>query len=262
MKLEKDFYRINNTNLWFNLIFSGNGQYRPTLVFLHDALGSVEGWKDFPEKLCDQLQLNGLVFDRKGHGRSEDFEGSYDVDYMKRQAEEVLPEVLNRFNIHNPVFIGHSDGGTIALLYEAAFQHSIALVSIAAHMKVEDITRQGIREAVQFFNGDGVMERLEKYHDGKGEQLVRNWEEIWLSEEFGKWNIGKDLESISCPCLIIQGSSDEYATIGHAEEIGRSIGDSAEVVLLDGLKHFPQREDPEKVIKEINRFITKMILPP
>jgi len=261
MNVKEGHYRINNQELWCNLIYSGNGDFRPTLVFLHDALGSVAGWKTFPLNLCQKLQLNGLIYDRKGHGKSETFEGNYKRDYMQEEALYTLPAVLKEFKINNPIFIGHSDGGTIALIFESMFKRSIAIVSIAGHAMVEEVTREGIIEAVDQFERPDIYSRLQKYHGDKTKQLVSNWQEIWLSDEFSSWDISANISSIECPCLIMQGMEDEYATPKHARLIADSVGTNAELILMEGLKHFPHRESPEKVINEVNLFINKMILP-
>jgi pimeloyl-ACP methyl ester carboxylesterase len=228
------------------------------LVFLHDALGSVEGWKNLPLELCQTLELNGLAYDRIGHGKSPLRPDNYSPDYMKDAALKDLKAVIDHFQIEHPVLIGHSDGGTIALIYAAAYKNAVALVSMAGHIMVEDITRRGIEEAILGFREPELMKRLGKYHGAKTESLVKRWEKIWLSDEFRNWNISRDLSSIKCPSLLIQGREDEYATVKHCEKIKNAIGDHAHMKILENVRHFPHRESPELVKDLIIEFLKQL----
>lgn len=184
----------------------------PCLVFLHEALGCVEMWKTFPERLSQRTGLPGLLYDRQGHGGSDPLNGPREREYLHREAREVLPALLRSLDVERPVFVGHSDGGTIALLFAAAYPDwPCCAVVEAAHVFVEEITRQGIREAVSTYHTTDLESRLAKYHGDKSGELFHAWSGTWLSDMFSTWNMHHELPFIQCPLLVIQGEDDQYA---------------------------------------------------
>ena len=223
---------------------------RPCLVFLHEALGCVEMWKAFPERLCQRTGLPGVLYDRQGHGKSDPLDGPREREYLHREAREVLPALLRSLGVERPVFVGHSDGGTIALLFAAAYPDwPCCAVVEAAHVFVEEVTRQGIREAVSTYHSTDLESRLAKYHGAKSGDLFRAWSGIWLSDMFSTWNMHHELPFIQCPLLVIQGVDDQYGTPEQVRRIVSHSAGPATPLLLSGCGHIPHLEAQERVLE-------------
>jgi pimeloyl-ACP methyl ester carboxylesterase len=228
----------------------------PPVVFLHDALGSISLWRDLPDRLCSTLGREGLVFDRLGFGRSDPRQAPAGHRFLEIEATEALPEVLRQAGIERPVLFGHSDGGSIALLFAAAFPDApAAVVSVAAHVIVEEPTVAGVEEALVAWRTTDLPARLARHHGEKAETVFRAWSGTWSDPSFRGFSAVETIRSIRCPVLAIQGERDEYATAAQVEAIASSVAGPVRTVLLPGLRHFPHREDPERVIAETARFL-------
>ena len=232
----------------------------PTLVFLHEGLGSIALWRDFPTRLCQRLGLPGLVYDRWGHGQSEPLDRPRDLRYLHDEAELFLPELLAEVAVERPVLIGHSDGGTIALLYAARFpDRPPAIVTEAAHVFVEDITVAGIRAAGRAYAETDLATRLVRYHGERTHSLFHAWHDRWLSPDFRTWNIEAELATVACPTLVLQGDADQYGTPAQVEAIARAVSGPAETALLPGIGHTPHQEAPEQVLGLIESFLRRRL---
>jgi len=227
---------------------------RPTVVFLHEGLGSVAMWKDFPARLCDALGLRGLVYSRYGYGRSTPKPPGerWAPDFMHRQAHEVLPALLAALQIERPVLFGHSDGGSIALLHAARFE-TTAVVAVAPHLFVEDISIASIEKAREAYATTDLRERLARYHDDP-DSAFRGWNDVWLSSAFRTWNIEADIATIRCPVLAVQGEDDEYGTLSQIRAIGRSLP-KTRLLAIAKCGHSPHRDQPDALIAATQRFI-------
>ena len=233
-----------------------DGDDTPTLVFLHEGLGSIGQWRGVPEHLCRMTGLPGLVYERWGHGESDRLVLPRPKDYMTREAEAALPEVLAACGIAHPLLIGHSDGGSIALIYAACFPRTaVACISIAGHVFVEDETIAGIREVVARWDAGDLKDRLARYHGGNTETMFRGWAEIWLSSEFRDWNIESCLPGIVCPSLIVQGERDEHATLAQVEAIAHGVSGPAETYIIPNCGHSPHLEAREALLERLAAFI-------
>ena len=186
---------------------------RAPLVFLHEGLGCIEMWRDFPERLCRLTGRPGLIYDRRGFGGSDKLEGRWPYDYLIQEGGIFLLAVLDACDIARAVLVGHSDGGSIALL-AAALQGSrvCGVVTEAAHVFVEEITLAGIRRTVAAYESSDLKNRLAYYHGDNTESAFRRWADTWLAPDFQPWNIEVYLPRATCPLLILQGQEDEYAT--------------------------------------------------
>lgn len=235
-------------------------EYQPTIVFLHDSLGSVQLWRDFPEKLAEATQCNVLVYDRLGYGKSFPMvTHERENDYMEQEAD-VLNDLLSELNINNAILFGHSDGGTIALITASKYPQKIkAVICEAGHIFVEDITVKGVEEALQTYNTTNLPARLQKYHGDKVETIVKAWTEIWLSKKFKSWNIEYLLKNITCPLLFIQGENDEYGTSDQVEKTISQVSGTAEKFIIPNIGHTPHKEAPEIVLNRSVEFINSLV---
>ncbi len=231
----------------------------PLIVFLHEGLGSVAMWKDFPQRLCEAGGFRGLVFSRPGYGRSTPRDGDekWELDFMHRQAQEVLPRLLRALGINEPIWLfGHSDGGSIALLFAAHSPEQVAgLVVAAPHILVEDKTVQAIEQARAAYETTDLPQRLGRYHDSADSAFL-GWSRIWLHQSFRHWNIEAELTGIDCPVLAMQGVDDEYGTLQQIRGIKRRLPQT-ELLELADCGHSPHRDQPEQAILATVSFINK-----
>lgn len=230
---------------------------RPVVVFLHEGLGSIAMWKDFPQRFCEQHALRGLVYSRYGYGNSTPRPAAehWLPDFMHRQANEVLPALLAALGIERPWLFGHSDGGSIALLHAASFSdHLRGVIVVAPHIFVEDISVASIRIARDAYLEQGLRERLARYHADVASAFW-GWNDIWLDPAFRDWNIEAELGRISCPVLALQGEDDEYGTLEQIYGIARKAPQTRTVVLPQ-CGHSPHRDQPEALSREAGSFIS------
>ena len=232
------------------------------LLFLHEALGSIPQWRSFPESLCTALKMNGLVYERQGHGSSSPFTSSRTARYLHQYAYDELPSFLDAAISPEQkiILIGHSDGGSIALLYAAAFPKRVsACITMAAHVINEPETISGIGPAVTAFK-EGKLNKLKDYHGDKTEALFYAWADTWNSEAFMNWDICGDLKGLTAPILAIQGKKDQYGTSRQLQLIQSSVGGPCETEMLDSCGHHPHLERSSDVIMLINEFIQRIDL--
>jgi len=226
------------------------------LVFLHEALGSIQQWKSFPQDLCNALQLNGIIYEREGYGNSSPLQKKRDEHYLHDYALKELPELLEK--VLSPekkvILVGHSDGGTIALLFAAKFPQKVkAIVSMAAHVIVEKETLAGIEPAIQAFEA-GKLDGLRRFHGEKTNDLFYAWAHTWNLPAFKTWNICKDIHGVVAPTIILQGKNDQYGTEKQVELIAESITGESTIMLLEHCGHIPHLEQGTRVISEISRW--------
>jgi pimeloyl-ACP methyl ester carboxylesterase len=220
-----------------------------TMVFLHEGLGSVAGWRSFPRALCDRLAAPGLVYSRRGYGRSTPLAESRATDYLHREALDVLPALLDRCGVRRPLLVGHSDGGSIALLYASRFD-PLAIAIMAPHVFVEDVTIAGIVEARAAWERGKLKDPLARVHDDPDGAFF-GWNDGWLKPAFRLWNIEAELPKIRCPVLAIQGHDDQYGTMEQLDRIARGAPGRTTLLKLEHCGHAPQRDQPEAVIEAI-----------
>jgi pimeloyl-ACP methyl ester carboxylesterase len=226
----------------------------PTLVFLHEGLGSLAMWRDFPGQVAAATGCNALVYSRRGYGQSDSLPGPRQASYLHEEALEVLPGLLDQLQITRPILFGHSDGGSIALLHAAAAaQPPEAVIVLAPHVRVEAVTLQGVAEARQAFETTDFREKLGRYHADLQSAFWR-WVEIWQHPDMRHWNIETYLPAISCPVLAIQGTQDTFGTMAQVERI-QALARHVALIRLEGCSHWPHRDQPQAVIAAVQRFI-------
>lgn len=249
--------KIKEGSLSFRIINYEIYRDNEFLVFLHDGLGSIRQWGSFPEKLSSELKLPALVYSRFGHNGSDDAPSEKDKEFFKREAD-FLFEILNVLNFKGrAVLIGSSDGGTISLLFAAAYPEKVkAVVTLAAHVFVENVTVKGVLDSVDKFRNSKFRKALEKYHGEKTENLFTGWSGLWTSVNFRDWNIFIDLKKIECPVLSLQGDRDEYGTIEQLYSIKNYVKSGCRIEMIKDAGHFPYLDKCKGVIGLIKEFLS------
>ena len=226
----------------------------PTIVFLHEGLGSVAHWRDFPDEFCRAQGLRGLVFSRFGYGRSSARTAALTPDFMHQQAHEVLPALLARLGIVQPWLFGHSDGASIALLYAARHSAELSgLIVAAPHLYVEECALAAIAAARDAYRDGALRARLAPYHDDV-DAAFRGWNDIWLDPAFRDWDIRADVAAITAPLMAIQGEDDPYGTLDQVYTTARLVPHT-HLLVLPGCGHSPHRERGAEVIAAGGLFI-------
>lgn len=227
----------------------------PALVFLHEGLGSVALWKDFPARVADATGCPVLVYSRAGYGRSSPAPLPRAPDYMHVEALTVLPALLDRLGIADPVLVGHSDGASIALLHAGSGSRPVrALVALAPHVFVEDMSIASIDEVRRQYETTDLREKLARRH-ADPDAAFRGWNDIWLAPAFRSWNIEACLPGVRCPLLLIQGRDDEYGSAAQLDAIERQVGGKVARIELADCRHSPHRDQPEATLAAIADFV-------
>jgi pimeloyl-ACP methyl ester carboxylesterase len=230
----------------------------PTLVFLHEGLGSVAMWRDFPQRVADATGHPTLVYSRAAYGLSSPLLTARRPDYMHVEALATLPALLDLLAIDQPILIGHSDGASIALIHTGARVRAVrAVATIAPHVFVEALSLTSIAKARHAYETSDLRQRLSRYH-ADVDSAFRGWNDIWLAPEFRDWNIESFLGGIDCPVLLIQGEDDEYGTLAQIDAIQSQLPGRVERVVLAACGHSPQRDQPEATLAALARFIASV----
>ena len=231
---------------------------RPVLVFLHEGLGSIRQWRDFPRSVAQALGCRAIVYDRYGYGQSDVLqEPRRSVRFMHDEALLSLPEVLCGLKVENPVLIGHSDGASISLIHAGAGHKAKAVVAMAPHVFVEPICVRSIVEATRAFETTDLPHKLGRYHrDVK--KTFYGWADVWRDPEFKRWDITEYLSRIGCPVLAIQGQGDEYGTMAQLEAIERQAAGPCELLKLADCGHAPFRDQPQKTLSAVTAFLDRL----
>ncbi len=227
----------------------------PTLVFLHEGLGCVAMWKDFPGRVAERTGLGVLVYSRAGYGGSSPVPLPRPLRYMHDEGQQALPLVLEAAGIRQAVVVGHSDGASIAIIHAGAMQHRriAGLVLMAPHVFNEQLCVDSIRQAREAYLNTSLRERLANYHGDNVDCAFWGWNRAWLDPDFWHWNIERYLPGIRVPALVIQGREDEYGTAGQVEAIQRKSGGPVETLWLDACGHSPHRDRPEATLEAIHQ---------
>jgi pimeloyl-ACP methyl ester carboxylesterase len=272
-KIEKIAVRGVNLEVMRIAAPSGVDALSP-IVFLHEGLGSVAMWRDFPQQLCQATGRAGLVYSRRGYGQSDAIpdvrgQGRLQSDYMHQEAAQVLPELLRLCGIQKPILLGHSDGGTIALLYAAQFETEACIV-MAPHLFVEDISIAAITAARKAYETGDLRSRLAKFH-ADVDCAFWQWNDIWLSDAFRSFNIEEECQQITCPLLAIQGIDDPYGTMAQIDALGGIEHDFASQIALypardmrrvllklEQCGHSPHRDQTENLTLSLESFLLNL----
>ncbi len=230
----------------------------PAMVFLHEGLGSISMWRDFPQQVADATGCEAVVYSRIGYGRSDPATTRRTPEYLHEQGLAVLPELIAGLGLEKPILFGHSDGGSIALIAAGATPTPLSgIIVMAPHVMVEDVTLAGIREARAVFERTDLGARLARYHND-ADAVFRAWVDIWLDPAFRGWDIQALLPAIRCPVLAIQGEDDEYATMAQIDLIAAAAAD-VELCKLADCRHSPHKDQPQAVIDATAAFVARIL---
>jgi pimeloyl-ACP methyl ester carboxylesterase len=230
---------------------------KPALVFLHEGLGCIGMWRDFPDALCAATGCPGLVYDRPGHGGSSAVTGPRGPAFFEVEADGVLPALLAACSIDDAILVGHSDGGTIALLHAARYPVR-ALVLEAAHVFVEGVCLDGVDAARRAWRETDFPQRLARHHGGNTEAMFFAWADMWAADWFRDWNIETELPGVTCPVLAIQGAADEYGTPAQLAAIARGVTGPVETMLVPDSGHSPHIQARDAVLARMAGFIAAL----
>lgn len=227
------------------------------IIFLHDSLGCITLWRDFPEVLAQASGRDAIIYDRAGYGQSSGFTHPRGKDYMRLEGETILPELMRVLGVPKAALFGHSDGGTIALLAAALRPDLIeAAVVEGVHIFVEEVTLQGVREAVQTYQTTDIHQRLTKYHGDKVEALHHAWTDTWLAPWYQDWTVESLLSNIQCPTLVIQGEQDEFGSMAQVDRSVAAIGEHAQALKLPECGHSPHKQARERIMPEVLKVLS------
>ncbi len=248
------FLKVAGRNLAYG--WQGDEGGKPVLVFLHEGLGSIRQWRDFPAQVARATGCRALVYDRYGYGQSDVLqEPRRTVRFMHEEGLASLPALLSLLKIEDPILIGHSDGASIALIHAGAGHKVRGVAAMAPHVFIEPVCLSSIRKARETFESTDLPEKLGRYHRD-ARKTFYGWAEVWLDPEFEGWDIREDyLPQVRCPVLAIQGRDDEYGTMAQLDEIARRVAGPCELLKLEGCGHSPFRDRPEQTLQAISAFV-------
>ncbi|MDX6531796.1 MAG: hypothetical protein QOH41_4086 [Blastocatellia bacterium] len=252
----------------------------PTLVFLHEGLGCVDMWRDFPARLAEQTGCGALVYSRAGYGKSDPIDLPRPVRFMHEEALTTLPQVLDAFSIREAILVGHSDGGSIAIIHAGGTSDPRVrgLILEAPHVFVEEVGLESIRAIAEDYREDGagrmpahrpqdaggpmsapgLKQRLARYHGKNVDATFWGWNDVWLNPEFRLWNIEEYLPRISVPVLLIQGADDRYGTQEQIRKVEAGCRGPVRTVLLADCGHSPHLDQPERALEAMKEFVREV----
>ncbi len=231
----------------------------PTIVMLHEGLGCVALWRDFPQRVAQATGFGVFVYSRAGYGQSDPVDLPRPLDYMTREALDVLPGVLDAIGFQNGILFGHSDGATIAAIYAGSVEdfRVRGLILMAPHFFTEDMGLAEIAKAKELYETGDLRDRMARYHRDP-DNAFRGWNDSWLAPGFKDWNVGEVIDYLRIPVLAIQGRDDQYGTLAQIEEIDSRCYAPVEIAILDDCRHAPHLDQPERTLAEIAEFADRL----
>jgi len=240
--------------------FGPRPQEAPTIVMMHEGLGSVSTWRNFPERLAKATKAGVFVFSRAGYGRSSPARLPRPVDYLRREALEVLPKVLDAIGFRRGILFGHSDGGSIAAIYAGSIQdHRVrGLVLIEPHFFVEEMNLAAIRKTAEDYKTTDLRARLQRHH-ANADDTIQGWLDFWLNPEFKSFDMREELRYIRVPILYVKGENDPYGTMEQVRTAEAECQCPLEVLVVPNARHAPHHEQPEMTLSAISAFINHVL---
>ena len=225
------------------------------IILLHDSLGCVDLWRDFPGFLAEKSSRRVIAYDRLGFGKSDVRHELPSIEFIKEESTKYFPIIKKQLSITKYILFGHSVGGSMSINIAARDTDCIAVVTVSSQAFVEDRTVKGIKDAQIMFNQPGQIERLKKWHGGKASWVLKAWTDVWLSPEFSTWSLNDCIRDVVCPVLVIHGDNDKYGSIASPEFIASKVAGISEMLVFKGCGHLPQVEKTDEVVKAVKKFL-------
>jgi len=239
---------------------SNQNSDKPTLVLLHEALGHIDMWKSFPQQLAETTGLDLFVYERRGYGRSSPITLPRPDDYLEQEGRDWLEPVLDAAGLDKVILLGHSDGGSIALVGAACLpERVVAIVTEAAHIRIDALTSAGIVAATEAYHTTNLPEKLARYHGDRTDLIFRAWSETWQRDRFQPLDLSVWLTDIRCPSLIIQGADDQYGEKSQVMDICKGIGSHAKPLFITSCGHVPHLESASAVLEAVSEFLEGLL---
>ncbi len=255
MNTYKNYIKIYDYKIEIKKIIHKNNSNLNPIIFLHEGLGSVALWKNWPYHIAKKTNRDVILYSRIGMGNSSSLKVPRKLDYMHYEGINILPKIIKKLSIKEPIILGHSDGASIALIYSGKGFPTSALILEAPHVFVENITVKAINKSKELWLNNNLRDKLKKYHkDVDG--AFNGWCDIWLSNDFKLWNIEEYLSLIKAPTLIIQGENDQYGTLKQVDRIHNCLKIKPEKFIINNCGHTPHAEYPDLVSDRIKKFLS------
>ena len=253
--IEESFLNIDDYKLFFRFLKNEKNPTEPVLIFLHDSWGCTEMWGDFPEKLAKTGGLNALVYDRRGYGKSSEFDPKPRNEYYLHHEADFLVRLMDELHIQKAILYGHSDGATISLIAAATYPDRFeGLMLESAHTFIEEEGKKTVRESREKAKHNSLLASLAKFHGSKTEELFKRWHEAWLSDLLKNWTIVPLLKKITCPALAMRGENDPYDTVEQLNVLKKNIPNIT-AVLIPRASHCPRNENEEETFCLCEEFL-------
>lgn len=254
--ISEQYLDISQGQIFVRQWMPDNCAHLDPIVLLHDSLGSVALWRDFPEQLALTVNRPVIAYDRLGFGQSSARDALPSVDFVSEEAEIYFPQICQALQLSGFYLLGHSVGGGMSLLIAASNAHCKGVISISTQAFVEERTKEGIRVAQKAFQNPEQLERLKKWHGEKAQWVLSAWTEVWLSEGFADWNLIQEIKHITCPTLVIHGEDDEYGSAAFPQTIRDNVQGPVTMEIMPGCAHMPHKEHPDQVLEFIKQFFS------
>ena len=227
------------------------------IILMHDSLGSVELWRDFPCILAENTARSVIAYDRLGFGKSDARYGLPSIEFIKEEATKFFPIIKRKLSITRYIMFGHSVGGAMSINIAARDSDCMAVVTASSQAFVEDRTVKGIKDAQRMFEQPGQIDRLKKWHGGKASWVLKAWTDVWLSPEFSTWSLDDCIRDVVCPVLVIHGEDDEYGSVAFPEFIASKVAGISKMMVFKGCGHMPHMERTDDVVNAVKVFLNE-----
>lgn len=240
-------------------IFTRTWEFPNTIpiILLHDSLGSVETWRDFPEKLSLKLNRTVIAYDRLGFGKSSERFEPPSLEFIQEEAQ-IIETLAIELNISEYILFGYSVGGAMALVAAKNNRNCKAVISESTQAYVEERTKVGILEAIEFYKDPARFDKLKKYHGEKTLWVFHAWTDVWLSEAYAQWSLLPHLTEVLCPVLVIHGDKDEYGSLDFPESIATTVAGHTTKQIITNCGHIPHREHENDILTSISNFVANV----
>lgn len=235
------------------------GSHKSPLILLHDSLGSVDLWRNFPQELAERLSRSVVAYDRLGFGKSDERHSLPSMGFIEEEAVKYFPAIKDHLSLRSYVLFGHSVGGGMAINIASRDSDCQAVVTVSAQAFVENLTVEGVQQAKQAFEQPGQIERLEKWHGQKANWVLHAWTDVWLSDRFKDWSLEPAIHDVRCPVLTIHGENDEFGSLAFPEFIAKNSSGQADMLIIESCGHIPHKEKPQEVIDATRRFLRNLV---